>query len=844
MRPQPIGRICHCLAGLLLATAAGARSEVVGVTAKEPSFRRHVIPLLSRAGCSARECHGSFAGQGGFRLSLFGYDFEADHKVLTQDADGGEAEVRVNLNEPAKSLLVMKPTAQMKHKGKERIAKDSWEHQLLLRWITSGAKDDSVQTGEFDQLEVFPREIIFKAPGEKMQLKVVAHWMDGTVEDVTRLTRFRSNDESIAGISDTGLVECKAGGDTHVVAFYDNGVTPIPVMLPVSEFVGAKYPNVRTPTKVDELIVAKLRKLGLAPSAMCSDAEFLRRASLDVAGTLPTPGEVTKFLADPSPDKRAKKIDQLLDSPGHAAWWATLLCDFTGNSARQIFSENVPDLNGEFSRQWWEWIYRRVAKNEPYDKLVAGIILATSRSAPGQSYKDYALEMASYLRSDHRADFAQRETMPYFWARKNVQKPEDRALAFAHAFLGVRIECAQCHKHPFDQWTKTDYVQFQQFFEPVRYDSNIRRDDDVNFVTVTKELRSLAGGGKEMQMREAQSDEIRRRIDAREVIPIHEVYIATRNPRRTTAMQNTQAYSGRVLTPKLLGGEKVLLGEYADPREPLVQWLRSKDNPFFARAFVNRVWASCFHRGLIEPADDINLANPPVNAEVMDYLAADFIAHGYDMKRLHRLILNSDTYQRSWRPNVTNELDEKNFSRFILRRLPAEVLLDAMTLATTASDRQRKFADDIATRQIGPNVTAFGLADPIGNKNTADYALTAFGKPVRETNCDCERTTVPTLLQTLYTRNDPDMLARIESQRDETPAWITELRVANGSRHLDGAKLDSIIAEAFLRTVSRPPTREESQKSRADIATAKDPIDGVRDLLWALLNTREFTVNH
>jgi hypothetical protein len=434
--------------------------------------------------------------------------------------------------------------------------------------------------------------------------------------------------------------------------------------------------------------------------------------------------------------------------------------------------------------------------------------------------------------------------MPHFWARKNVQKPEDRALSFAHSFLGVRIECAQCHKHPFDQWTKTDYVQFQQFFEPIRYDSNLRRDDGVNFVTVTKDVRAAAGGGKEMQMRDAQSGEIRRRIEAGEIIPIHEVYITTRNPRNTTARQNAQAYSGRVLTPKLLGGEKVLLSEFADPREPLVRWLRSKDNPFFARAFVNRVWAAYFHRGLIEPADDINLANPPVNTELMDFLAEDFIAHGYDMRRLHRIILNSDTYQRSWRPNPSNALDEKNFSRFVPRRLPAEVLLDAMTLATAASGHQHKFADDVTSRQIGPNVSAFGLAEAFAGRNLPDYALTIFGKPARDVNCDCERAVMPTLLQALYTRNDPDMLARIEGRQQEVPPWITELRESNPSQPLSGARLDALIAEVFLRTLSRPPAADELRQARADLAASRDPINGLSDLLWVMLNTREFTVNH
>ena len=836
------GSRLRCFVPLLLAAQALAALAMAAESTPntEPSFRRHIIPLLSRAGCSGRECHGSFAGQGGFRLSLFGYDFEADHRALTTDADGNEGEVRANLANPEKSLLVRKPSLQMKHKGKERVKKDSWEYNLLVKWITAGAKNDAAKTGELDRLEVLPREILFQAQAQPVQLKVVAHWRDGTVEDVTALTRFRSNDDSIANVSERGVVTNLEKGDTHIVAFYDNGVTPIPVLRPVSDYVGAKYPVFRTPTKVDELVVAKLRKLGIVPSQPCTDAEFLRRASLDAAGTLPTPDEVVKFLADPSPDKRAKKIDELLASPGHGAWWATKLCDFTGNSAKQIFSEGVPELNGEFARQWWEWIYRRIEKNEPYDKLAAGMILATGRSSPDQSYKDYALEMASYLRKDKPADFANRATMPHFWARKTVQRPEDRALSFAHAFLGVRIECAECHKHPFDQWTKTDYVQFQSFFDAVRYDSNIRKDGDINYATVAKELRGQAGGMSDMQAKDAQAEAIRRRIEAGEVFPIHEVYITTRLPRNTTAPLNSPVYSGRVLTPKLLGGDQVLLKEFSDPREPLMNWLRSKDNPYFARAFVNRVWAGYFHRGLVEPADDLNLANPPVNAELMEYLAESFIAHGYDMRFLHRAILTSDAYQRSWRPNVTNEDDDKNFSRFVLRRMPAEVLLDAMTLATAGRERQRAFTADVANREIGPNVRAFGLAEAFNNKNQPIYALTAFGKPAREINCDCERTSVPTLLQTLYTRNDPEMLARIESGEDGTPAWITELRADARAT----AGLDALINEAFLRTVSRPPTPAELQTARRDIALCGKPIDGVRDLLWSMLNTKEFLVNH
>jgi hypothetical protein len=233
-----------------------------------------------------------------------------------------------------------------------------------------------------------------------------------------------------------------------------------------------------------------------------------------------------------------------------------------------------------------------------------------------------------------------------------------------------------------------------------------------------------------------------------------------------------------------------------------------------------------------------------VNGALMDYLAEDFIAHGYDMKRLHRLILNSDTYQRSWRPNDSNELDEKNFSRFVVRRLPAEVLLDAMTSATASSERLRTFADDVTNRQIGPNVAAFGLAEAFAGRNLPDYALTLFGKPVREINCDCDRTTMPTLLQALYMRNDPETLARIESQFEEVPAWIAELRQAHHAQQLGVDRLNQIIAEVFLRTLSRPPTVEEIRSAQTDIASARDPITGVRDLLWVLINTREFIVNH
>lgn len=868
--------------------------------AEEPSFRRHVVPLISRAGCNGRECHGSFQGRGGFELSLFGYDFEKDLKEMTQDADGGEKQVRINREHPEKSLLLLKGTNEEPHKGKERYKKGSWEYNLMLKWIQAGAKSDVEATGEFGRLEVTPKEIVFKRAGEKVQLRVLAHWKDGTVEDVTQLTRFRSNDDSVSTISATGLVEAKDKGDTHIVAFYDNGVTPIPVMLPVSDKVGPKYPPVATASKVDELVVEKLRKLGIVPSGVCTDTEFLRRVSLDLIGTLPTPDEITRFLADKSAGKRAAKVDELLKTPAYAAWWTTKLSDFLGNNARVLRGNGQNNYGERFSRQWYDWMKERVARNEPYDQMMAGIILASGRTKEGQTYEEFAKEMSGYFRAENPLNFAERPTMPYFWQRQNLQKAEEKALAFSHSFLGVRIECAQCHKHPFDQWTMNDFKSFQAFFEGVKYGSKPTpksSDEKITYASLTKEIREAVppdpkGGNNQ----KALGAEFEKRVKAGEPAPWQEVFAEVRDQRKLSQRELEQLkkrnpnFDGRVLTPKVLGGEEVMLKEYPDPRAPLMEWLRSPKNPYFAKAWVNRVWASYFHRGLVEPADDMNLANPPVNEALMDHLADGFVKSGYNMAWLHKEILTSATYQRSWQPNDTNKHDEKNFSRFVLRRLPAEVVVDGITQATLSTERIGKFRDDIENRAIGPTANAGR-----NGKGASTYSLNIFGKPVRETNCDCERTTDPTLLQTLFTRNDPELLNALEQSKGA--AWVDEIRKATTTAsagrakgdiaQLEGlirklesklkdnpdrselkaelksakeklaklvpsptatkpatANLDDFISQVFLRTVSRPPTATEIEKARADLAAAPSPAEGVRELLWAMLNTREFMVNH
>src|SRR5687767_802370 len=309
----------------------------------QPSYQKHVLPLMSKVGCSGRACHGSFQGQGGFRLSLFGYDFKQDHEALV----AGD-QPRVDLKAPEQSLILLKPTMQEEHGGEKRFEIGSWQYNLLARWIEAGAIDDSAGNAAISHLEIQPAELVFAKAGETVPLRVLAHWHDGTVEDVTDITRFRTNDESVAKVDEkTGVVTAEGSGDTHIVAFYDNGVAPVAAMLPVSDKAGPNYPAIAAATKVDELIAAKLRKVGIVPSELCTDEEFLRRASLDITGTLPTPAEIRRFSADTAEDKRAKKIDELLQRPTYAAWWTTVICDITGNNTDQL------EIAGKYLEPQW-----------------------------------------------------------------------------------------------------------------------------------------------------------------------------------------------------------------------------------------------------------------------------------------------------------------------------------------------------------------------------------------------------------------------------------------------------------------------------------------------------------
>jgi hypothetical protein len=511
-----------------------------------------------------------------------------------------------------------------------------------------------------------------------------------------------------------------------------------------------------------------------------------------------------------------------------------------------------------------------VSENTPYDKMMEGLVLAVGRQ-PSQSYADYCAEMTGYVRGENPADFTQRETMPQFWGRRNMQKPEEKALMFSYTFLGVRLQCAECHKHPFDQWTQEDFNSFQAFFTGVTYKRQNRRDTEVAEMmrAVGVDPDGGKGNGNDPGRRLAQA--------ARDgkTVPFPELIARSEPQRGTKGFKEIKKADGkaRVITPKVLGGEEVMLANYADPRQPLMDWMRSPENPYFARAWVNRVWAHYFGVGIIDPPDDLNLANPPSNAELLDYLTVGFVQSGYDMKWLHRTIVTSDAYQRSWRPNETNELDRRNFSHALLRRLPAEVAMDAAIMATAGVAELDRLQGDVRSRYIGLKTAQGG-----SGRGQREYSLGIFGRPDRITTCDCERSNDPTLLQSLFLYNDGEIhklinaggwitnlerasrypnrdqqisimrsrLEREEKNHEDKRAAATraELEKLEAVRNVNISDREALADELYLRTVSRMPSRDEREATLEYLRSAESVSAGMRQLLWVMLNTKEFILNH
>ena len=525
-----------------------------GATIGRVDFERHVMGLVGRMGCNSGSCHGSFQGKGGFRLSLFGYDPEKDFLALTRDLEGR----RVNKADPERSLLLLKATGQVPHEGGVRFDKNSWAYQLLRDWLVQGATWQK-GSGDVKSVEISPREYAFAKPDEKGRLTVKATFADGSTESITPLCDFRTNDDSVVQVDTLGGLKSIKPGDTAVIVIYRGIVVPVRVLVPAELPAGYVYPKLDEVNYVDHEVQAKLRRLNMAPSSLAGDTEFLRRVTLDTIGTLPTPEEARAFLADQRPDKRARKIDDLLEHPMHAALWATKFCDITGNNTDTL--ENPQILRPKLSQMWHDWFRKRLAENMPYDEIVKGVLCATSRDALSAEewIKEYKDQREGALKG-FTSTYANKPTLDLFWRRQPRVTIDQWGEKTAAAFLGVRLECAQCHKHPFDRWTQSDYRAYANIFVPV------------SFGAAPADAKLITAENAKLKQESP---------NANQAYQIAEVFIG---PNAKGSAPLTDPDSKRPLTPKTLGGPEIALTPGKDPRVDLFEWMHRPDNPFFGVA--------------------------------------------------------------------------------------------------------------------------------------------------------------------------------------------------------------------------------------------------------------------
>ena len=695
--------------------------------AETPLFSRQVTPTLYRLGCSAGQCHGSFSGKGNFRLSLFAADPEADYRALRYDGFGR----RINRLRPQDSLLLLKPTGALPHGGGVRLKTGGPEYRLLKSWIENGMQYDRAAEGDVQSLRVEPATLALDARTPRRPLRVWARLSGGREEEVTRWTRFESLNEDVAAVDAEGRVSRRRGGDTPVLARYAGQVGFATVVVPVALPPGLTFPDEKPTDKVDKLLLARLRRLNIVPSPRCDDLEFIRRVSLDVAGTLPLPQEARAFLADKAADKRAKLIDRLLNGPEHASLWALKLCDLVG----------ADDRFGAPVYAWYDKLRDKLRRNEPWDKIVS-------------------LEYISGLKFNQGND--------------GMQKLDGRkvALQVAYAYLGMHLECAQCHKHPNDRWTQNDFFSFAQAF-------------------AYTEIKAPPGKPVEV---------------------FHDVL------------------SGQPLSPRLLGGSAIALTPGVSPPQQVMKWVVSKDNPYFARAIVNRVWAHYFGRGLLDPVDAQAAANPPAHPEVLDELARDFTASGYDLRRLHRRLLTTAAYQRTWRTNASNTRDERNFSRRILRLMDAEVAVDAINQVTGAPFKVRTPYAKLPPKRVIKR--ALELPPSRISPTDDGYLLQIFGKPLRVQASDYERSNAPSLSQVLYLYNSTELKAKIAADKGLLRGFLEAIK--------DDGKL---VEELYLLTLTRFPRPQETARALEHVRTAASRRAGFQEVLWSLCNHKEFLVN-
>lgn len=734
--------------------AAGDRSAASQAgeaqsTSPAVSFQTDVVPLLTKLGCNSGGCHGKDTGQNGFKLSLLGFEPEVDYHAIVNESRGR----RIFPASPERSLLLLKATGISAHGGGARLDRESDDYRMMLSWIKQGARPSRSDEPKLERVTVTPQRYVFDSTRRQQPLTVTAFFSDGSTRDVSRRAVYVSNEPELAEVSKTGNVQVsdRSGLFAVMVRFGEqiavfHGIIPYPQPAADTQAQLAEWEQTVARSFVDQHLVAQWKRLGITPSPQADDREFIRRVSLDICGTLPTPAEVTEYVNDTRPDKRTRLIDRLLDRPEYASYFALKWADILRNRGRGYGTRYQRAGTTLFAG----WIRDNLAANVPYDRFVSSILTASG---------------------------SQETNPPTIWYR-TARTKTDYVESVAQAFLGIRIQCAQCHHHPAELWSQADYYQLAAVFARVG-----RKGGYADAEVPTGETIYLADEG--------------------EVV----------HPR-----------TGERMLPRPPGGDFFQLSRYDDPRRSLAEWMTSPDNPYFARTMANRMWGHFFGRGIVHPIDDARSTNPPSNPELLDALARDFVAHGYDVKHLIRVICNSAAYSISSVPNDVNRDDVQSYARYYPRRLAAEVLLDALGQVLEAPTKFRATAGEFP-----PGTRAIDLPD----EAVPSHFLDVFGRPARNSACECERVDAPALGQTLELVNSSELQAKLTAET----GYVARL-ADNDRPHAEN------VADVFLRVFGRPPHDQEQAIAVTFLESQPNRRTAYASLLWSLVATNEFLFNH
>ena len=765
-----------------LTVSVGGKQVVVeaavsGTERTEPvSFRRELMPVLSVAGCADIRCHGAPSGKDGFRLSLWGFDPEFDFQQLTHDGLGR----RTNSLNPDNSLVLKKALSLVPHVGGRRFSPNSRLAELVRTWQSEGLRDDDSPVS-LAKLTVTPDRRVLKAPADTQQLSVVAEYSDGRTQDVTRLTTFSSSDIAVANVDRQGQVAFHRQGEVAILCRYMGRLESIRMMHIARPAEGYAWPNPPESNYVDAHVFSKLKMLHIAPSELCTDEQFVRRAFLDLCGVLPTPAETREFLAGQGPDRRSRLIDRLMERPEYADYWTKKWFD--------VLRVTRDAINLQGSQTFQGWLRSRIEKDEPFDETARQMLTSV-----GQSYRDAPVNY-----------YCVTPTPKTITDKQFLQK--DLAEATAQLFLGVRLQCAKCHNHPYERWTQNDYLGLAAHFNQVKR---------------TRMGKAGPGGRAERRQIEITIDQ--------------------------KAVEFTRDSDGSAVVPSLIGQKPAPIPANQDRRQNLAKWLTRADNPFFAKALVNRIWYHLNGRGIVEPVDDFRDSNPSSNDPLLEALAKQFVESGYRLKPLIRTIANSRTYQLSAISNSSNASDDKYFSHMHTRPMPAEVLLDAVCHVTgvpevyeIAKDYTIGLPPGTITLPVGTRAVQLPVNDIVtlinqGSKYVRYEShpfLRAFGQPSRTQTCECDREQTFGRKQALELIIGKMMAKRLADPKNRLAQLIA-------SKKTDSEILDTL----YLRALSRRPSPKTRTAMLAHVGNSTNKRQGWEDVLWTLLNSQEFIYQH